>query len=186
MEQLGHKALMFTDIEGSTALLQRTGAAFSDLLDVHHRILREAIDAHGGRHCETDGDAFSAVFDHAEDAVGAALQAQLRIAAHPWPPACDVRVRMGVHVGEIGRSESGLIGLPLHEAARISNAANGGQVFLSAAAVAAMRTGVRPLDGVAVRSLGDYNLKDVGRMALVQLMHPQLRDVLAAPRGIGT
>jgi predicted ATPase/class 3 adenylate cyclase len=185
MEQLGFKALLFTDIEGSTALLQRTGAAFSALLDVHHRILRETIDAHNGRHRDSEGDAFFAIFDHAEDAVDAALQAQLRISGHGWPESSEVRVRMGVHVGEIGRSESGLIGLPLHEAARISDAAHGGQVFLSATAASAIRSGVRPLDGVDLRSLGDYDLKDVGRMALFQLLHPALPDVVAPPRASG-
>jgi predicted ATPase/class 3 adenylate cyclase len=188
VEPLGHQALLFTDIEGSTALLQRVGHAYADLLDVHHRILRDAITAHGSRHVHTEGDAFFAVFGHVEEAVAAALDAQLGIAAHEWPEACDIRVRMGVHVGEIGRSESGLIGMPLHEAARISNAAHGGQVLLSE--IAADTVDVVPprspaLEHVAFRRLGDYDLKDVGHVALVQLLHPDLRDVDLPPRTSG-
>jgi predicted ATPase/class 3 adenylate cyclase len=185
VEPLGHQALLFTDIEGSTALLQRVGHAYADLLDVHHRILRDAITAHGSRYVQTEGDAFFAVFERVDDAVSAALQAQLGIAAHAWPPACEIRVRMGVHVGEIGRSESGLIGMPLHEAARISNAAHGGQVLLSEVAAASLGEGPPLLDAAAVRRLGDYDLKDVGRTALVQLLHPALPDVVLPPRASG-
>jgi class 3 adenylate cyclase len=83
----GTVTFLFTDIEGSTRLLQRLGAGYRAVQDDHARILRRAIDEGGGVAIRTEGDSFFAVFpDHAA-AVRAAVAAQRALASHPWPTA---------------------------------------------------------------------------------------------------
>src|SRR5437016_14431971 len=80
----GRVTFLFTDIEGSTKLLQRLGDAYPALLDEHHRILAEAVDARGGRRVATEGDSLFAVFESAPSAVAAAAAAQNALAEHRW------------------------------------------------------------------------------------------------------
>jgi len=96
----GTVTYLFTDIEGSTKLLQRLGDRYTELLDEHGTILRAAIAAGRGIEVNTEGDAFFAVFRSATDAVTAATAAQRALAAHPWDEGNEVRVRMGLHSGE--------------------------------------------------------------------------------------
>src|SRR5438477_11179849 len=96
----GTVTLLFTDIEGSTKLLQRAGDAYADLLAGHRELLRSAFAAHGGFEVDTEGDAFFVVFRSADEAVAAAAEGQRALAAHAWPDELEVRVRMGVHSGE--------------------------------------------------------------------------------------
>jgi class 3 adenylate cyclase len=77
--------LLFSDIEGSTRLLDRLGGRYEDLLKEHHRVLREAIAASGGREVDTAGDSFFVVFEGAADAVECARRAQLGLARGEWP-----------------------------------------------------------------------------------------------------
>src|SRR5262245_15225588 len=92
---VGTVTLMFTDIEGSTRLLQQLGDRYTDVLAQHDRLLRAAVDAHGGRVVVTQGDAFFVAFGRAADAVTAAVAAQRALAAHRWPDDAEPRVRMG-------------------------------------------------------------------------------------------
>src|SRR5215210_2990057 len=103
MAQLPHGTvtLLFTDIEGSTRVLQRLGEGrYADALTTHQRIIREAIAARQGYEVDTQGDSFFIAFERARDAVDAALDAQRALAAYPWPEEAPIRVRMGLHTGE--------------------------------------------------------------------------------------
>ena len=142
MRIIGDRALLFTDIEASTALLQRVGhPRYVGLLDQHHRILRAAIEQHEGHEIQNEGDSFVVLFASVGDAVAAAITAQHDLRAGPWPADGSVSVRMGVHEGEVGVSESGHHGLALHEAARVADAAHGGQILVSDAARARIESG---------------------------------------------
>ena len=144
----GTVTFLFTDIEGSTRLLQELGEGYPEVLAEHHRLLREMWARHRGVEVDTAGDAFFVAFSRASDAVAAAGEAQVALAEGP------VRVRMGLHTGEPMEGVEGYVGLDVHRAARIAAAAHGGQVLLSQATA--------DLAGVEVRDLGLHRLKDLG------------------------
>ena len=152
---------LFTDIEGSTAMLQRLGGSYAEVLVGHHEIIRSGLAAHHGREVDTQGDAFFAVFAAPSACVAAAVEMQRALSAHRWPADYPVRVRMGIHSGEAAQTPVGLVGLEVHRAARIAAVAHGGQIVLSAAA-AALLSGSLPA-GASVRDLGLHRLKDLGR-----------------------
>jgi predicted ATPase/class 3 adenylate cyclase len=151
--------LLFSDIEGSTRLLQKLGSAYERLLATHHALVRSAVEQHSGRVVDTAGDGFFLVFPTARDAVLAAVLAQRRLFETEWPEDTQVRVRMGMHTGEPVLGGTGYIGLDVHRAARICAAANGGQVLLSASTRDLVAAEMPP--GVAVRALGPHRLKDL-------------------------
>jgi hypothetical protein len=122
---------LFTDIEGSTALLQRLGDTYAEVLTAHHGLIRTGLAAHGGREIDTQGDAFFAVFSSPRACVAAAIEMQRALGSYPWPDGEAVRVRMGIHSGEAAQTAAGLVGLDVHRAARIAATAHGGQVVLS-------------------------------------------------------
>ena len=153
---------LFTDIEGSTALLQRVGdGVYAQVLAGHHALIRSALAAQGGREIDTQGDAFFAVFSSPRRCVAAAVQMQQAMEAHAWPCGERLRVRMGVHCGEAARTATGLVGLEVHRAARVAAVAWGGQVLVSEAAAGLVRDGLPP--GAALADLGVHRLKDLGR-----------------------
>ena len=150
----GTVTLLFTDIEGSTRLLQQAGAAYADLLAEHRRLLRSAFDGHGGFEVDTEGDAFFVAFASATEAVAAAAEAQRALAVHAWPDGHEIRVRIGIHTGEPRLIGHDYVGLDVHRAARVMAAGHGGQVLLSQS--------TRELldDGFDTRDLGEHRLKD--------------------------
>ena len=154
--------LMFTDIEGSSALLQRLGDEFVEVIAAHHRLLRDVFAQHGGTELRTEGDAFFLIFPSAQDGVEAAVAAQRALAAHAWPAGVSVRVRMGLHHGEIVLVDGEQVGLDIHRAARITNAAHGGQIVVSGETAAALNA-----DG------GDLTLHDLGLHWLKDLEEPE-------------
>ncbi|MBX5492985.1 MAG: adenylate/guanylate cyclase domain-containing protein [Chloroflexi bacterium] len=155
----GIVTLLFTDIEGSTRLLDHLDARYGEVLATHHHLLRDAFEAHGGRVIDTQGDACFAVFTRAHDAVAAAVAAQRALAQHPWPQDGVVRVRMGLHTGEPTVAGPTYIGMDVHRAARLCAAGHGGQVLLSEATYAQV---VHALPaGLSLRSLGRHRLKDL-------------------------
>ena len=121
----GTVTFLFTDVEGSTRLLQEHGAGYADLLDEHRRALREAFTGHDGVEVDTQGDAFFVAFSRAADAVAAAAEARQALEQGP------IRVRMGIHTGEPIVTDEGYVGIDVHRAARIAAAAHGGQIVLS-------------------------------------------------------
>jgi len=96
----GTVTFLFTDIEGSTYLLQQIGESYTNILAEHRQLLRTAFHAHRGHEVDTQGDGFFVAFARARDAVSAAVAAQRALATHPWPQGVTVRVRMGLHTGE--------------------------------------------------------------------------------------
>src|SRR4051812_44475798 len=160
---VGTVTFMFTDIEGSTRLLQELGEGYRDVQDDHAEILRAAIAAGDGVEIRTEGDAFFAVFPSATAAVSSAAGAQHRLADHRWSHGRPLRVRMGLHTGEGVLGGDDYLGIDVNTAARIAAAANGGQVLISGATRALVEHDLP--GGVRLRDLGKHRLKD--------LAHPQ-------------
>jgi predicted ATPase/class 3 adenylate cyclase len=176
---------LFTDIEGSTALLGRLGDDdYAQVLAGHHALIRSALAAHDGREVDTQGDEFFAVFSSPRACVAAVLEMQQAIGAFAWPGGERVRVRMGIHCGEAARTPTGLVGLEVHRAARVAAVAHGGQVLVSEAAAALVRGWLPP--GAALADLGSHRLKDLGRPERIfQLTGPGLQAGFPPLRSLG-
>ena len=128
----GTVTFLFTDIEGSTTLLQRLGdRRYAEVLEQHRGLLREAFEEGKGQEVDTQGDAFLVAFSRARDAVATAVAAQWALTNHSWPDGASLRVRMGLHTGEPLSETEGYVGLDVHRAARICAAGHGGQILLS-------------------------------------------------------
>jgi predicted ATPase/class 3 adenylate cyclase/tetratricopeptide (TPR) repeat protein len=161
---------LFTDVEGSTALLRRVGdGVYAQVLAGHHALIRSALAAHDGSEVDTQGDAFFAVFSSPRACVAAVLEMQQAFEAHAWPAGVRVRVRMGIHSGEAKRTAAGLVGLEVHRAARVAAVAWGGQVLVSEAAAVLVRDWLPP--GAALTDLGAHRLKDLGRPERIFQLH---------------
>ena len=173
------RVLLFTDIEGSTALLQRLGPRYVDLLTSHDGVIRSVVARHGGSVVDVEGDGYFLVFDAVGAGFAAAVDMQLDLDGQAWPEQADVRVRMGLHVGEVLETRVGLVGLAIHHAARIAAAAHGGQVLVSDAAAALVQ---QAPDRVDLRPIGVHELRDLGETPLFQLVHPELREHFPPPR----
>ena len=163
----GTVTFLFTDVEGSTRLLQELGDRYGDVVRDHRRIVREALAEHNGREVDTQGDAFFYSFARARDAVAGAVEAQRALADHEWPDAAQVRVRMGLHTGEPTVGDEGYLGLDVVRAARICSAGSGGQILLSETTRALLGNDVP--EGAAVVDLGRQNLKDIQHERIYQL-----------------
>jgi predicted ATPase/class 3 adenylate cyclase len=169
----GTVTFLFTDIEGSTRLLQHLGDEYAALLSEHRAILRAAFAQHGGQEVDAQGDAFFVSFSRARDALEAVVKAQCALAAHAESQGVDMRVRMGLHTGEPLVGEEGYVGIDVHRAARIAHVGHGGQVLLSESVVALVRNQL-PKD-VGLRPLGEHRLKDLSSPEpLFQLLIPGL------------
>ena len=155
----GTVTFLFTDIEGSTRLLQQLGDKYATLIAEHEQLMRQACETHHGSVVNTQGDLFFVAFPRAVDALNAAVQSQRALAAHPWPDGVSVRVRMGLHTGEPQISLSNYVGIDIHRVARIAAAAHGGQVLLSQSTYDLVENELP--DGVTLRDLGEHRLKDL-------------------------
>jgi predicted ATPase/class 3 adenylate cyclase len=189
----GTRTFLFSDIEGSTRLLDSLGSdAYKAVLERHAALLRSAFAAHGGQEEGTEGDSFFVVFDSAIDAVAAAVEAQRALATEAWPAGVEVNVRMGLHAGEASSSAAGLVGIDVNRAARIAAAAHGGQVVVSEAVSALVTPGLG--DGISLRGLGSHRLKDLREpQPLSQVVaeglrmdFPPLRSLDARPNNLPT
>ncbi len=186
----GTVTLLFTDIEGSTHLLQQLGDRYTDVLSECRHLLRVTIQEWNGHEVDTQGDAFFIAFARATDAVSAAVEVQRALAAHPWPEGVAVRIRMGLHTGEPTLTSEGYVGLDVHRAARIMSAGYGGQVLLSQTTCNLVEQDL-PED-VSLRDLGEYRLKDLGHpRRLFQLIisdlpadFPRLRTLDTSPNNL--
>ncbi len=163
MKQLpsGTLTILFTDIEGSTRLLQQLGEGYQQILDIHHQILRDAIVSHDGFEVNTEGDSFFAVFPRALDALGAAVTVQQNMHAYTWPNNISLRVRMGMHTGAPTLTGNDYMGLDIHRAARIASAAHGGQILLSSSMRELCENSLPP--ELVLLDLGLHMLKDLQR-----------------------
>ncbi len=141
--------MLFTDVEGSTKLLDSLGErTYSKALGEHRQLLRNRFGTYGGVEIDTQGDAFLYAFPKASDAVAAAAHAQTAFSAGP------IRVRMGMHTGEPLPTEEGYVGMDVHRAARIAACGHGGQVLISASTASL-------LSASSLRDLGFHRLKDL-------------------------
>ena len=144
----GTVTFLFTDIEGSTRLLQELGDAYADALAEHRAALRAAFERHGGVEVDTQGDAFFVAFGRATDALAAARDGETALREGP------IRVRMGLHTGEPLLTEHGYVGIDVHRAARIAAVGHGGQILVSQS--------TRDLvGGDGLCDLGQHRLKDL-------------------------
>src|SRR5262249_47129279 len=157
--------------EQSTRLLARTGGeVYAELLAQHRRLIGGAFDRHNGFDAGSEGDASFAVFPSADDAAAAAGEAQGALAEQEWPGRNEIRVRIGLHTGEPRLTESGYVGLDVHEAARVMDAGHGGQVLLTETTRALLD------ERFQLRDLGVHRLKDLpGPLRLYQLLGDGLR-----------
>jgi YVTN family beta-propeller protein len=170
----GTVTFLFTDIEGSTALLKALGSErYHDVLVEHQRLLRSAFEEAGGREVDTQGDAFFVAFQKARDAVTAAVAAQRALAANEWPDGVEVRVRMGLDTGEPTVGQGRYVGLGVHRTARIMAAGHGGQVLLSRTTKDLVQDELP--QGTSLRDLGEQRLKDLDHpVHLFQVVAPDL------------
>jgi predicted ATPase/class 3 adenylate cyclase len=144
----GTVTFLFTDVEGSTKLLDELGAeSYAAALAEHRRLVRDACAGHGGVEVDTQGDAFFIAFATAPAALEAARDAQAALGPGP------IRVRMGLHTGTPLLTDEGYVGSDVHRAARIAAAGTGGQVLVSQATAA--------LVDAELRDLGEHRLKDL-------------------------
>src|SRR5258708_24435986 len=157
----GTVTLLFTDIEGSTSLLQQLGERYASLLDECRHLLRAAFLEFHGHEVDMQGDAFFVAFARATDAISAAVAVQRALTSHAWPEGVMVRVRMGLHTGELQRSSDGYVGLDVHHAARIMRAGHGGQVLLSQTTRDLVEHDLP--EGVSLLDVGAHRLKDLQR-----------------------
>jgi predicted ATPase len=160
---------MFTDIAGSTRLLQELGAAaYARELGIHRQVIREAAAARDGVEVDTQGDAFFIAFPTIDGAVAAAREITDGLAGGP------IRVRIGLHTGQPYVGDEGYVGEDVHLAARIAATAHGGQVVASGST----RAGIADHDIV---DLGEHRLKDIAaRVSIFQLgaeRFPALRSL---------
>src|SRR5215218_1063059 len=158
----GTVTFLFTDIEGSTKLWEKSPTSMHSALARHDAILREAIEGHGGFVFKTVGDAFCAAFPTAVDALEAALSCQRSLLSEKWPEEIGtLRVRMAQHTGTAHQRDADYFGAPLNRVARLLSAAHGGQVLLSSSTQELVRDQL-PKD-THLRDRGERHLKDLAR-----------------------
>src|SRR5215207_7416518 len=169
----GTVTFLFTDIEGSTKLWERSPQAMQRALARHDQILRDAVEERGGYVFKTVGDAFCCVFTTATDALEATLKAQRVLFAEEWHVEGGVRVRMALHTGVAEERDGDFFGPPVNRVARLLHTAHGGQVLLSAATHEMVRDQLP--EAASLRDLGAQHLKDLFRPERVfQLIAPGL------------
>ncbi len=169
----GTVTFLFTDIEGSTALLQRLGDEYATVLTDHHRLLRHAFGERGGVEVDAAGDGLYFAFPSARSALLAGIAAQQAVRAHEWTAGAAVTVRMGLHTGEALSGEGGYVGIDVHRAARICAAGHGGQLLISQTTHDLVADELPA--GITLRDLGEHRLRDLaGRQRLYQAVVPDL------------
>ncbi|MBD0293415.1 MAG: hypothetical protein ICV70_07575 [Jiangellaceae bacterium] len=167
----GTVTFLFTDIQGSTGLLQARGDAYRDAKNQHDEVIRTAAAAEDGWVVSTAGDSFFVAFASAVAAVRAAVAVQQQLAGNDWSGGVRLAVRMGLHTGQGTLDGADYVGIDVHRAARIAAAAHGGQILLSAATRALVEQDLP--DGISLRDLGAHRLRDIA--------HPQrLSDLIVA------
>jgi predicted ATPase/class 3 adenylate cyclase len=174
----GPVTFLFTDVEGSTRLWEERPEGMRSALERHDAIVRSAIADAQGQIVKTTGDGLMAVFASPIAAVTAAVAAQLELSGQAWPDGCLIRVRMGIHTGDVEARGGDFFGPAVNRTARIMSAGHGGQVLLSETTAGLVESALP--DQTSLRDLGEHRLKDLGRpQHLFQLAHPALPDEFA-------
>jgi DNA-binding NarL/FixJ family response regulator/class 3 adenylate cyclase len=183
----GTVTFLFSDIEGSTALLRRLRDRYGEVLGDHHRLLRAAFTEAGGTEIDSQGDAFFFCFRRARDAVRAAVAGQRALDAHEWPEDTTVRVRMGIHTGEASLTDDRYHGLAVHRAKRICDAGHGGQILISQTSYSLLEDEEEEHEGILLRELGRQRLKDFDRpVDIFQLVASDLASEFPPLRTLDT
>jgi class 3 adenylate cyclase len=153
----GFVTLLMTDVEGSTALVQRLGERYGKLLDGIRALLTDAVSAAGGLVVDWRADDFFAAFETPRAGLEAAVAIQRSLRERSRADDLRVRVRAGIHSGYPTLRGAAYIGLAVHTTARVCGIAQGGQILVSGDARLAARESAP--DGVRFRSLGDFRLR---------------------------
>ncbi len=149
--------ILFTDLVGSTELLQRAGDEQAQrIFKAHHRLLREAVEAHGGNEVKWLGDGLMVAFDSAADAVKCAIAMQ-QMSRRPTAGE-RLEIRAGLHVGEAFVDESDFFGTSVVIARRLCDKANAGQILASDIVVRLLD---ERGDGISTNDLGPLELKGI-------------------------
>ena len=156
----GRVTLLFTDIEGSTRLVEVLGGGYEDVLGDVRSIIGKAVAEAGGREVEVRADEYFAVFERVEPAIKAAVAFQRELATHAWRGGVEVRVRTGIHTGEITMTGKGYIGLPVNEASRLCAAAHGGQILVTGKT---LEEADRVELGIEFLELGPHHLRGLSK-----------------------
>src|ERR1700737_4429880 len=158
---IGTVTFYFSDIEGSTRLIQQLGDRYPEVLLAHHTIQREKLQEHRGHELRTEGDSFFIVFDSALNACAGAAAVQKALSEYRWPEGGRVRVRIGLHTGDATLVGNEYLGLEVHRAARIASAAHGGQVLISETTRVLAEHSLPP--GLTLKDVGMHRLKALAR-----------------------
>ena len=148
----GTVTFLFTDVEGSTRLLDELGeSGYAAALSEHRRVVREACARHEGVEVDTQGDAFFVAFPHRPGRARRSDRADATVLA-----AGQIQLRVGMHTGTPLLTDEGYVGVDVHRAARIVTAGHGGQVVLSPSTVALLEP-----ESFELRDLGEHRFKDI-------------------------
>jgi len=153
---------LFSDVEGSTALLRKLREGYSAVMGQHEELMRAAWAEASGRELDADGDSFFVAFRRPREAVDAAVAAQRALAAHTWPDGVELQARIGIHTGEASLVRDQYVGLAVHRAARICDAGHGGQILLSETTRSLLEDEEKD-ELFEVHDLGPHVLKDFDR-----------------------
>jgi class 3 adenylate cyclase len=177
--------MLFTDIEGSTNLVDSYPDLYDEMLLRHNELLRNAIYSYGGEEINVVGDSVFALFPASVQGVQAAIDAQYALTKEEWAQGCKPLVRMGLHSGKVRRHDTAITGIEVHRAARIASVAHGGQIVISHVVRDAIAEG--PIGAnVEIRDLGFHRLKDLRYPeALFDLVIPGLQSDFAPVSSIG-
>ena len=163
MSETATVTFLFSDVEGSTALLRTLRDSYREVMAKHDELLRAAWAEASGRELDADGDSFFVAFPRPRQAVEAAVAAQRALAAHDWPEGCEVRARIGIHTGEAMLTGDQYVGLAVHRAARICDAGHGGQILVSETTRSLLEDEEQEFEDFELRDLGPQVLKDFDR-----------------------
>jgi len=189
----GTVALMFTDIEGSVARWEAGGRRFARALALHNAVVRRVVGQHEGFEVRFQGDGFMCAFCRASDALRCAVALEPALAAEEWPEGVGApAIRVAVHAGEVEVVDGDYVGPTANIAARLLEAAGGGQVLASEIAVnladdetshelSLLDLGQRHLRGIA-RPVGVYLVSPPGTSPST---HAPMRDLGFMPTNLG-
>ena len=186
----GILSLVFTDIQDSTKLWDQIGSEFLAILQAHNHIIRRCIEQHNGFEVKTDGDAFMVAFQDSADAIYFAIEIQEQLHQHKWPDnSGGILVRTGIHTGtplvehDEHKNQVDYFGPMVNLAARVSDAAHGGQILITGNTY---KASVDQIKNVTVKSLGEHRFKGVEEAELLYEVVPSAlgERVFPPPRTI--
>ncbi|MGH6623591.1 MAG: ATP-binding protein, partial [Burkholderiaceae bacterium] len=176
---------LFTDVEGSTRLWESEPDRIGPALARHDQLSRATVERHRGWVVKMTGDGMHAAFAEPADAMSAAIELQTILADSGMAGDLPLSVRCGLHVGADERRDNDFFGRDVNRAARIMDAAHGGQILVSMALAERVRQNLPP--GASLRDLGMVRLRDLTAPDhLYQVVHRRLRSEFPALRSLAS